>query len=184
MISYCKNTLIIIMQYKQTFFSISNLKQHMVGKKTKQVASLYTSMVLGVVISFGVSIVNTRFLGPQQYGDLKFLQNLFSIFVTCLTFGYFTTGSTLLAQKKNELLKHELFGNLLFVAALISIMLIFGLYVFSYFEESIFRNNLGRIIRIFSPLMFVFLFEACLVKLLMGDNRIYELSMFKVAPST
>ncbi len=174
----------IATESKSTYFSISNLKQLLTKRKARQISSLYASMVFGFAVSFGVSIVNTRLLGPQVYGDLKFLQNIFGICVTCLTFGYFATGSTLLAQRKNEPIKRELFGNLLVVGALISLILILGLFVFSYFEDDIFNNELGKVIRIFSPFLFVFVFQECLEKALIGDNRIYELSLFSIAPQT
>jgi len=153
------------------------------NRKVKQVGSLYTSMVLGILIGIGVSVVNTRLLGPQQYGDLKFLQNLFAFVVTFLTLGIFVSGSRLLAQKKNEGIKNQLIGNLLILAATTSVVLIIGLFIFSLFEEQIFHNELGRVIRMFSPLLFVFPFQLCLENIMQGDNRIYELSAFRITPS-
>jgi len=151
-------------------------------KKAKQIGSLYISMVLGIAIGIGVSVINTRLLGPQQYGDLKFLQNLFTFVVTFLTLGIFVSGARLLAQKKNEAIKNQLIGNLLILAVVISAVLIITLFIFSFFEERIFDNELGQIIRIFSPLLFVFPFQLCLENIMQGDNRIYELSVFRIAP--
>jgi len=159
-----------------------NISKIVKKKKTKQIASLYTSMVLGSIIGIGISVINTRLLGPKQYGDLKFLQNLFSFVLTFLTLGLFVSGTRLVAQKKNENIKNQLVGNLLILAASISIVLIIGLFIFSFFEEQIFHNELGRIIRIFSPLLFVFPFRICLTSIMQGDNRIYELSIFQLSP--
>lgn len=47
------------------------------NKNAKQILALYTSMAFGLILGLAVSIINTRLLGPQHYGDLKFLQNLF-----------------------------------------------------------------------------------------------------------
>lgn len=159
-----------------------NFKNFLEKKKAKQVSALYVSMVFGILIGIGVSVVNTRLLGPQQYGDLKFLQNLFAFIVTFLTLGIFISGSRILAQGKNENIKHQLIGTLLIFAAAISIVLIIGLFIFSFFEEKLFQNELGRIIRIFSPLLFVFPFNLCLENIMQGDNKIYELSIFRVGP--
>jgi len=151
-------------------------------RKVKQIGSLYTSMMLGIIFGIGVSVVNTRLLGPQQYGDLKFLQNLFGFVVTFSTLGIFVSGCRLVAQKKNTSIKHELIGNLLVLASVISIVLIIGFFIFSFYEEHIFNNRLGKVIRIFSPLLFVFPFKICLGKIMQGDNRIYELSIFNISP--
>lgn len=163
----------------QIFSSLLSLAKN---KKAKQVGSLYTSMILGIILGICVSIINTRLLGPQQFGDLKFLHNLFGFVVSFLTFGTFASGCRLLALRENEPVKHLLIGNLLILASAISLILIIGLFIFSFFEESIFNNQLGRIIRIFSPLLFVFPFEICIESIMTGDNRIYELSILRAAP--
>lgn len=152
------------------------------NKKAKQVVSLYNSMVWGIVIGIGVSVINTRLLGPQQYGNLKFLQTLFTFVASFPTLGLFVSGSRLLAQKKNETIKHELIGTLLVLAAIISLLLAIGLFAFSFFEERIFHNQLGQIIRIFSPLLFVYPFRLCLENIMQGDNWIYKLSAFRLCP--
>ena len=139
-------------------------------------------MAIGLIIGVCVSVLNTRLLGPQQYGDLKFLQTLFTFVVTSLTFGFFVSGSRLIALKEHEKIKKEIIGNLLILAAFISAVMIIGLFIFSYFEEQLFSNNLGKIIRIFSPLLFVYPFRLCLENIMQGDNRIYELSVFRLCP--
>lgn len=151
-------------------------------KRVKQTGVLYTSVALGVIVGIAISVVNTRLLGPQQYGDYKFLQNLFTFVTTCLTLGIFVSGSRLLAQKKNEPIKHQLEGNLLLLAAGVSVVMIAGLFIFSFFEEQIFNNHLGKLIRVFSPLLFVFPLQVCLENIMQGDNRIYGLAFFRVCP--
>ena len=147
-----------------------------------QVGSLYTSMFLGIVAGIGTSVINTRVLGPQQYGDLKFLQTLFTFVPSFLTLGVFISGSRLLAQRKNETIKNALTGSLLILAGILSLVLALGFFVFSFFEESIFENHLGQVIRIFSPFLFVYPFQLCLENIMQGDNKIYELSAFKLSP--
>ena len=160
----------------------TQLKTALGDRKIRQVLSLYLSMVLGIAVGIGVSVVNTRFLGPQRYGDLKFLQNMFTFVVSFLTFGTFVTGSRLLAQREHESRKHELMGNILILASASSLAMIVGLFTFSFFEERLFHNELGRMIRIFSPLLFVFPFNQCLENILQGDNRIYEMSVLRISP--
>jgi O-antigen/teichoic acid export membrane protein len=172
--------------YKKSTICIENIKiiRHyfVKRKKVRQIGSLYASMLLGIILGIGTSVINTRLLGPQKYGDLKFLQTLFTFFVTFLTFGFFVSGSRLVALKKYEEIKKELIGNLLILSACISIIMIISLVIFSFYEEKLFNNNLGRTIRIFSPLLFVFPFKLCLENIMQGDNRIYELSVFQCLP--
>ncbi len=152
------------------------------NKKYRQVGVLYGSMALGLIAGIGVSVINTRLLGPQQYGDLKFLQNLFTFSVTFLTFGLFVSGSRILAQNKYVSIKREIIGSLFILAAIVSVLLSILLFWFSFFENEIFDNELGSIIRVFSPLLFIYPFRLCMENIMQGDNRIYELSAFRLAP--
>ncbi|MHA1344072.1 MAG: lipopolysaccharide biosynthesis protein [Promethearchaeota archaeon] len=160
----------------------ANIKNLLGKKKVKQVSALYSSMVFGILLGIGISVINTRLLGPKQYGDLKFLQNLFGFIVPFLTLGVFVSGSRILAKRKNKKIKHQLIGSLLIFATIISMVFIIGLFIFSFFEEQVFHNELGRIIRIFSPLLYVFPFQLCLENIMQGDNKIYELSIFRIGP--
>lgn len=162
--------------------AIKNYYELLYRRETKQVASLYISMVAGIALGFGVSIVNTRFLGPQWYGDLKFLTNLFTFVAVITTFGFFFTGSKLLAECKKEHVRGQLVGGLFIIASIISILLIVILFVFSFFVDDLFHPGLGKVIRIFSPLLFIFPFQMCLQNIMQGDNRIFQLAIFQTAP--
>lgn len=161
---------------------VSIVKELTGHAKYRQIATLYFSMALGLVVGIATSVINTRFLGAQQYGDYKFLQSLFTFAVTFLTLGIFFSGGRLLAQKKNEGIKQELVGNLLIQSGIISIVFSLIFIIFSFFEEEIFNNNLGGIIRTFAPLLFIYPFRLCLENILQGDSRIYELSAFRLLP--
>lgn len=150
--------------------------------KAKKSASLFTSMVLSLIVGILISIVNTRYLGKEQYGDFKFLINLFSLAVTFLTFGFFYTGGLILAKTDDTLQKRELAGDILKIAAFSSLLLVVVSLVFSFFEHRLFGNNLGPLIRYSLPLLFIFPFQLCFEQLLQGSNRIYSLSVLRIGP--
>ena len=66
-------------------------------KTKKQIIVLYGSTLLGVAIGLLVSILNTRNLPPSEYGDVRYINNFISFFSGILLFGYFVSGSRLLA---------------------------------------------------------------------------------------
>ena len=150
--------------------------------KAKKTASLFTSMVLSLFVGILISIINTRYLGKEQYGDFKFLINLFSLAVTFLTFGFFYTGGLLLAKTEDTRKKKELTGDILKIAAFSSLLLIVISFVFSFLEHRIFGNNLGPVIRYSLPLLFIFPFQLCFEQILQGSNRIYSLSVLRIGP--
>jgi O-antigen/teichoic acid export membrane protein len=158
--------------------------EHLNSRRVKQIISLYASMTFGLFIGIGVSVVNTRILGPDGYGDYRFLLNFYSFVFSFLSFGFFYSGGRLVARQENESIKFLLIKNLLLITAYISILFCVVAFLFSYLEELIYQNELGYLIRIFLPFIFVYPFRQSIENLLQGDNRIYTLSIFRLGPKT
>jgi len=151
-------------------------------KKARQIGSLYSTMIVGMVIGVGNSIINTRLLGPQQYGDFKFLIQLFTFVVMFLTLGHFYSGSRMLAQEENKDDVPRIKGTMMLLAAVVSGLMIVGFFIFSFFEEKIYDNNLGAVIRMFSPFLFIYPFKVCMENIMIGSNEIHKLSVFRLFP--
>ena len=175
-----------LLPFKNTkkLYSSANVYALFTNKRAKQVFSLYTSTILGLLVGIGVSVFNTRLLGEQQFGDLKFLQTLFVFVATIINFGVFVAGGRLLARSKEDSAKPYLIGSIILITAVFAILQSVILFVYSYVPINEHSPELGKIIRMFSPLLFVFPFQICFENLMQGDNRIYELSLFRILPST
>lgn len=152
------------------------------NKRVRQTFSLYSSMILGVLLSIAISVVNTRFLGAKHYGDFKFLQNLFSFFLVFFPFGFFVSGSRVLAKNKNNEKDSELYGVILIIAGIAALSFFVFNFMFSFFQDIWFKNDFGLTIRIISPLLFFLPFQPCIENILQGSNKIYELSIFRIGP--
>ena len=163
-------------------FITTKIKDLINNNKIKQVAFLYSSMIVGLFVSFGNSIINTRFLDPEQYGDLSYLMHLFNFVVSFLTLGVFASGSRLLAKNENKDRTQNLIGILFIYSGIISVFMIAGFYFYSFYHNEIYNNNLGHLIQLFSPLLFIFPFKLCLEAILIGSNNIYKLSIFRILP--
>ena len=72
------------------------------NKNHIQAIVLYISTLLGVLIGMLVSILNTRNLAPNEYGDVRYVNNIIQLLSGIFLFGYFVTGSRLLAIAKNK----------------------------------------------------------------------------------
>ena len=154
------------------------------GKKEKirQIGSLLVSYGLGLVLGIGTSVLNTRILGADGFGDYKFVLSIFGFLMVFFSVGIFHTGGRLIAHKKYEDVKPQLIGTLYVITGIIAVGFIIANFAASYIQESIFDNDLGYLIRLFLPLLFVFPFKEGIIKFLEGDNKIYGLSAFDIAP--
>ena len=72
------------------------------NKNSKQAIVLYVGTLLGVLVGMLVSILNTRNLAPNEYGDVRYVNNIIQMLSGILLFGYFVTGSRLLAIAKSR----------------------------------------------------------------------------------
>lgn len=146
----------------------------------KQSIAMFSSNILGLGLGIIVSVVNTRMLGPEDYGDLKYLLNLFALGVVLLTGGYSYTGSRAIALNEYQNVKEKLLGGLYAINLFIAFIFTLLLFIASYIIDSYFENDVGPVIRFFIPLLFVFPFHNLLEKILEGENRIYDLAIFRV----
>lgn len=111
------------------------------GKSKKQIILLYSSTIVGVFLGILVSILNTRYLDPSSYGDVRYVNNIIAFFSGIFLFGYFVSGSRLLALSKNKEETNQIKGGLVFilgitVVLMIIVMIISGLVHNFYLHKS------------------------------------------------
>jgi len=161
---------------------IFSLREVKLTDTVKKSFTLYSTMVIGMVAGIVISVINTRSMGKEQYGDFKFLINFYSLVVSFLTFGSFYSGGRLLVKTSNGLKKRTLINDILIMATLSTMILMVISLIFSFFEKSWFGHDLGWLIRITLPLLFIFPLNLCLEQILQGTNRIYGLSILRLGP--
>ncbi len=152
------------------------------SKKIGQVGLLYLSMLLNLGFGVVINVINTRFLGPVQFGNFKFLQNLYEFVTSLLTLGVFASGAMVLAKNDDKQKRREISGALVVASAVVSIVFMLIVLVFSFFENHIFKNELAWLIRLSLPLLFVFPFKMFLERALQGENRIVDLALLQCSP--
>ena len=152
-------------------------------KKKKQVISLYTSSIFSIFFGVFVSIINTKYLSVEDYGNLKFLQTVFSMVAIFVTFGFFVTGRRLLAITHTDEEKKSIIGSLVCISCVLYAVMAIILIVFSYYEKKIFKNNLDLLMRCIAPFTFFYLIKYVLEKILIGINSIFILAVMRFLPS-
>lgn len=70
-----------------------------------------------------VSIMNTNFLEPNAYGDVRYVNNLINFFSGIFLVGYFVTGSRLLAIAETKEEVKQLKGGMLFILMITALLM-------------------------------------------------------------
>lgn len=139
-------------------------------------------MIIGILLGVVVSVFNTRILGAETFGDFKFIQSVYSFFTIIISFGYVVTASKLLAEKKNEPIRKELVGASVIITVILGLIFILTIVIFAFFQKSFFATDLSKTFLFLSPLFFLVPFTQSFENILQGENRIYELSIFRILP--
>ncbi len=76
---------------------------------------LYLATLGGVLLGFAASVVNTNALDRAAYGDVRYVQNIIQMLGVVMLFGYFQSGSRLLALSDSPQRSARLRGALVVI---------------------------------------------------------------------
>lgn len=157
----------------------ANLKK---SRKFKQVLLLYLVNVVGIPIGIITSIVLTRFLGPQGYGDFLFINNIFSFSIIIFTFGLFQAGNRALVLNNDTHKAREYYGTEIVVLIGIFIVMGIALYVYGIFDNNLSDKGLQNLFFALIPFSWIILLLRYFETLFQADNRIKELAATRFLP--
>lgn len=152
------------------------------NKNINQAVSLYLTMLFGVVLGFGVSLINTRFLDVDSYGKFKFIQQLFTFLATVMVFGFSYSTGRLVALYENRDKKEGLVSVTVWINLVIVLVTTFVVLFLSFFVDDWFDTKISHYLAWCSPFVFVTVFTRVLENLFEGLNQIGRLSILRIGP--
>lgn len=152
-----------------------------IRKQRNQVIVLYISTLLGVLLGVFSSIINTRFLDTASYGDVRYIQNIINFIASLLLFGYFLSGSRLLALSKHELYSRCIRGGMVVILAVASAVLLLSCIV-CYFLHLSSNPVVASLFIVSLPVCLFPLFLNYINTTAQGDNHIMRLSAARLIP--
>ncbi len=151
------------------------------NKERVQTISLYLSTLIGVVLGFVASIVNTHALDAVSYGDVRYVQNLIQLISWLLLFGYFMSGSRLLAIAKNKDESANIRGVLIIILGVCCSLLMLNTLILCYMHYL--QPVVAQLFLFSIPVCFYPLLTNFLNTVAQGDNYIGRLSCARLLPS-
>lgn len=153
------------------------------SKQGKQVIYLYGSTVLGLLVGIFISVLNTRSLTPSDYGDVRYVTNLILFLSGFLLFGYFISGSRLLAVSKTERESRRIRGVMVVMLGVASGVLFLATLLAAFVHNLWMDPKVGSLLLITSLVCFQPLLLNYVNTTAQGDNHILRLSAARVLPS-
>lgn len=151
------------------------------SKQKSQVLILYASTLGGILLGVISSIVNTRYVDPTVYGDVRYVQNILNFTSSLLLVGFFQSGSRLLAINRNHSTNRELKGCLILIlAATVAVQVIAcSVCAMAHLE----KNDIDTLFWISLPVCASPLLLNYINMTAQGDNQIIRLSIARLLPS-
>ena len=151
--------------------------------KLLQSSILFGSMILAMGLNFIASIITARILGPESYGDLKFIQTIWALLALLSSLGYFHSGSRLLVIEKESKNIREITGTILYISFLIGISLSLLTAIIAFPVDRLFHTHVSTEMIQLAPLVSVLTIQMALLLILQGVNQIYLLSILTALPT-
>src|ERR1700743_3427891 len=92
------------------------------NKTARQTLLLFSGQVLAIMLGIITTPVVTRALGPTDYGRYVAALAVVSFVATFFDFGFFVSGSRLLAHSDNREEEHRIFAGLLSLAVIEAVL--------------------------------------------------------------
>lgn len=146
----------------------------------QQIATLYVSTLGGVLLGVLASIVNTRFLDPADYGDVRYVQNIINFVATFLIFGYFLSGARLMALSDDRQYVGRVKGMMIIILILACIVLSIAMPI-NYFLHTD-RSAVAMLFLVSMPVCFYPLLLNYIDQTAQGDNQIGHLAAARILP--
>lgn len=152
------------------------------NKNSKQAIVLYISTLLGVLVGMLVSILNTRNLAPNEYGDVRYVSNIIQMLSGILLFGYFVTGSRLLAIAKSREEASQIKGGLVAILGMTVALMMVGMVVCGLIHHYILHKEYAWLFYTAIPVCGSALLLNYMNTSAQGDNSIYSIAAARLLP--
>ncbi|SHJ12414.1 Membrane protein involved in the export of O-antigen and teichoic acid [Tangfeifania diversioriginum] len=157
-------------------------KRYLENKRFKQVMALSMVNVIGIPLSIVSSMIITRFLGPESYGDFKFLLNVFNLAVVIFSFGFFQAGNRALVLNHDLMKGKEYYGAMLIILSILFIIMSIFLISYAFFDNNINEKGLRNTLIFIIPFSWIFLLVVYFEVLFQADNKIKLLANSRLYP--
>ena len=144
---------------------------------------MYISTFLGTILGVLSSVINTRSLDPSNYGDFKYVQNIISFISGLLLFGFFVSGSRLLAISTSEKNSRGIRGIMVLILGVAILILMISMLIGYFIHQYYLNSTVAPLFLIALPVCGSVLMINYVNTTAQGDNQIGRIAYARLLPS-
>ena len=148
----------------------------------RKALSLYSSEIGLIILTFGTGILNSRFLGPKQYGVYTFVITIVEAIMLFAGFGYPNAGARMVALAKNKEDEKATQGALVLIAVIMGLGMSLVLGLISPVINHWFHLEQKNCLLIAAMLCVTAPMQMLLAQACRGANRIDILILLNILP--
>jgi O-antigen/teichoic acid export membrane protein len=165
----------------QAYVTKVNVKKLLNSRAARQTGYLYASHLIVLFAGILINILNTRYLGPVEYGLYSFTFAVNEFITLFVDFGFYSSGARMLALAGNKQTQKELTAALLVLTLVLGTVSSALLFAISFLAASVFKADVGGILRIYCLFFGMMSVQGFVEALCRGKSEIGTLSLFQVA---
>lgn len=154
----------------------------MVKASIKKSFLMFGSSILGMVLGFLVSIFNTQILGPEQFGDFKFIETVARFIASVVNVGFFISLTRLVAMNKDASKEKKYVGLFTVIFGIMSVIGVIFYLFFVLLAPYFVENEVGSYIWKFFFIVPAIIGFMAIHELLKGLHKIKTLATIGVLP--
>lgn len=154
----------------------------MIKGTNNKVIILFGASIISMVLGFLISIFNSRILGPEEFGNFKFIETIARFIASIVAVGFFISLTRLVAINKDERTERKLIGLFTVIFGITSIIGVVLFIVTSYLEPYFFENNIGSQMRFYFFIVIAIIGSTAILEILKGLHKINTIAIVSVLP--
>ncbi|MDO6491479.1 MULTISPECIES: lipopolysaccharide biosynthesis protein [unclassified Cellulophaga] len=155
------------------------IKQLLAFKKT---FAMYGASFIAVLLGFIISILNTKVLGPEKFGDFKYIETVVRLIASLVSVGFFISITRLIAINNNAVKEKKYLGLFVVILSIISAVGVLLVFIYSFIEPLFFKETFGSTFRTYFFIVPAIIANLALLEILKGLHKIYTLALLTIIP--
>lgn len=158
------------------------MRKLLAHRRVHQTAGLYSSQIGLVILTFGTGILNSRFLGPTQYGFYTFVITIVEVLTLLGGLGFAPAGARMMALARSRSQEQGILGTLVMISLVVGLCISCLLAITSPLIDLVFHTNLKKTLLLGSILCVTAPLQVILTRACRGANRIGILATLNILP--
>lgn len=166
------------------FATCKKLKQIAILNKLEKygVGILYVATILGICFSFFGSVLNSKMLSKELFGDWKYLQNYLTMLSFFINFGLYYSGGRLIAATNDKKRIGVLKGYMIYMSVAGLIVMLLATLIIGFFWHRFLSSSLFHLSLIIFPLFIVHPLMFYLETIFQSERKMLSFAIYRALP--